>query len=143
MLGGNDFITIWNRLSNGRFIRQEITVKCRYTHKTVSTHTGAGRGMAANVASVTACRIPYVKNYRRPEVWVEMSAEDQRTYFTVQADDYLALGIHKYEIGADKVLDEITLPKLREKLQSNVMEVKAVNDSTHTPLGKHIRVEGV
>lgn len=143
MLGGNDFITVWNRLNNGRFIRHEVNVKCRYTHKTTASHSGAGRGMASNIESVTICRIPYTKGFVMPEIWTEMSAEEQKDHWTLQADDFLALGVHKYEIGTDEVLEEISVPKLRKKLQSNVMEVKAVRYSIHTQLGKHIRAEGV
>jgi len=142
MLGGNSFITIWNRIGN-IYKRHEVNVKCRYTQKSISDHSGARDSMRANVSSVIICRIPYNEFYKSPPDWQELPEEEQGKYFTVQADDYIALGIQKYEIGKDKESGEITIPELRNKLHSDVMQAKGVRYSLHTTLGKHIRAEGV
>jgi len=140
MLGGNSFITIWNRSGN-RFVRHEIHTKCRFTQRASTFATGSGENMYANVMSTLICRIPHLEAYRSPEEWQGLTDDEKKTYFTVQTDDILAVGIHRYEIGKEPGM--ITAPELRKKLQSNVMEVKAVRYSLHTALGKHIRAEGV
>lgn len=142
MLGGNDFITIWNRLGD-KYYRHEIHAKCRYTQRSNHRSTGAGDTQNPSLLSTLVCRIPYVDNYLKPESWQNLSEEERSKYFTVQIDDYLALGIHKYEIGKNSAAGEITIPDLRRKLQSDIMQAKAVRYSTKAMLGKHIRAEGV
>jgi len=142
MLGGNSFITVWNRVG-AKHVRREVPVKCRFTHRSIRNTSGVGDTMTANIAGTIICRIPYCKNYLPPEVWLGTDDTGREGFFTVRTDDYIALGVHKYEIGNDRDAGNITVPELRRKLSSQIMQVKAVRYSLQTALGKHIRAEGV
>lgn len=159
MLGGNTFLTIWNR--SGRvFHRYELHVKCRHTQRTTHQSSGVGDTQTANILSTLVVRIPYVKEYLPPETWLKVPDNLKAQFFTLQPDDFVAKGIHRLELGEsnklppatkapltyDKglLLNEIvTAPELRRRLGALVMQVKAVRYSTETQLGRHIRAEGV
>ena len=134
MLGGNTPITIWNRHGD-KYYRTEIPTLCRCKQKTDRHQAGAGEGMVANIVSSLVFRIPLLFNYLSPHEWQEL--EDKAGKFTVKTEDYIAIGLHKHEIGG------VTVPELRRILGGQIVEVKAVNYSLYARLGKHIRAEGV
>ena len=138
MLGGNTYVTVWNRTGDD-FIRHEIGVLCRHTQKSKRHVSGSGSDMSANIASTIVLRIPYIDTYLSPEIWQELPDEEKPLFFTVQTDDYLSLGLQKFEIGENG----LTVPQLREKLQHLIIQARTISYSLHTRLGKHIRVEGV
>ena len=134
MLGGNSPVTIWNRYRD-KYYRTKIPTLCRCRQKTNHHHTGAGEGMVSNISSSIVFVIPLLDNYLSPHEWREL--EDKTEKFTVKAEDYIAAGIHKHEIG------DVTVPELRRSLEGQFVEIKAVNYSLLARLGKHIRAEGV
>ena len=134
MLGGNTPITIWNRHGE-KYYRTEIHTLVRCKQKTDRHHSGAGEGMVANIVSSLVFRIPLLDDYLPPHEWREL--DDKAGKFTVKAEDYIAMGIHKHEIG------DVTVPELRRILGGQIVEVKAVNYNLLARLGKHIRAEGV
>jgi hypothetical protein len=140
MLGGNSPITIWNRwdAQGTRFQRFVITERCRYTQKTAKLVSGAGDTSSAALLVSVVVRIPAVPQYRSQYEWENMPDAERESTFTIQADDYIAMGIHDLDVG-----DGIPVTTLRDRLGSVVIQVKAINYSLHTVLGKHIRVEGV
>jgi len=82
-----------------------------------------------------------MENFKMPENWQALDDDERKNYFTVQVDDYIALGTHDYEIGRGE--NAVTVPELRRKIGSQLMQAKTVKYSTQTLFGKHIRVEGV
>ena len=134
MLGGNTPITIWNR-HRKKYYRTEIHTLVRCKQKTAHQHSGAGESMVANIVSSLVFRIPLLDNYLSPHEWHEL--DDKTGKFTIKAEDYIAIGIHKHEIG------DVTVPELRRTLGGQIVEIKAVNYSLYARLGKHIRAEGV
>jgi hypothetical protein len=68
----------------------------------------------------------------------------------VQADDYIAIGLHKLEIGVledypdlEDGAEVVSAVELRKRLRYQIMQAKAVRYSLKTRLGRHIRAEGV
>ena len=136
MLGGNTPVTIWNRLGE-KYYRTEVSTLCRCRQKTDLLRSGVGESMVASIVSSLVFVIPLLDNYLPPFEWQEL--EDKTGRFTIKVEDYMAMGLHEYEIGDGG----LTVPKLKQKLPGQFVEIKAVGYNLYAHLGKHIRAWGV
>ena len=135
MLGGNSPVTIWNRHGD-KYHRTEIRTLCRCRQKTDRVHSWAGGVMEANIVSSLVFVLPLLENYLPPLEWAALG--DKAGRFTVKVEDYIAVGLHGYEIGRGG----LTAPKLRQMLPGQFAEIKAASYNIYANLGKHIRAEG-
>lgn len=141
MQGLYDTVTLWNRYTDTdtgleKWVRHVLPQPCRW----VASVVRAASGNSASLATYVRCNIPHSALYKPGAAWAELSEEDKRTFFTLQAGDVLALGAHTEEItGTSPGL----LSEVLERLGPNAVRVKLFQDNTAPPQGKHYHVEGV
>jgi len=143
MRGANTYITIWNRKGND-FYRFNLPVLCRGTQKTDYNRLSAASAEGV-IISTTVFRIPYTPEFLMPDEWLALDEDERPLYYTYQADDLIAAGIHVWDIGKpdEENPDIVTLPELRKKLKYALIQVQSCNYNIGVMHGRHVKIEGV